>query len=49
MKISYVGLVNDLNQLWNVYYNINIKLGSWGDNEQGAYRLPSFPSRFIEM
>ena len=39
MKTSYVEIVNDLNQLWNVCYEVNIKLGSWGDNEQVACRL----------
>lgn len=33
MKIPYMEIVSDLNQLCNVYEEVNTKLGSWGDNE----------------
>ena len=35
MKILYM-MINYLHKLWTVCYDVNIKLGSWGDNEPGT-------------
>lgn len=36
MKILYVEMINYLHQLWTICYEVNLKLGFWGDNEQGT-------------